>query len=220
MVTKNYIKDFIPPLKVTDTGVRALQWMKSFHLDHLPVVEGVKYKGILKDADVEKASNLNVTLAEMDLPYNRIFINENQYIFDALEFITKYGLSIVPVLNNEGNYVGLLTLVDVIDCFAQTKSVKTPGGIVILKIKEKDYSLSEISRIVEANDGVILSSSLEQTADPAEFELTLKINKLDLSRILASFFRLNFQVIASYHNSELTNDMEDRYNAFMTYLNV
>lgn len=220
MITKNYIKDFIPPLKITDTGVRAMQWMKSFHLDHLPVVEGVKYKGILRDSDLQKVSDLNATLAELNLPYTRIFINENQYIFDALEFITKYGISIVPVLNNEGNYVGLLTLVDVIDCFAKTKSVKSPGGIIILKIKEKDYSLSEISRIVEANEGLILSSSLEETADPAEFELTLKINKLDLSRILASFFRLNFQVVASYHNSEFTNDMEDRYNAFMTYLNV
>jgi acetoin utilization protein AcuB len=108
----------------------------------------------------------------------------------------------------------------VIDCFSQTKSIKTPGGVVILSVKEKDYSLSEISGIVESNDGQILSASLNQTQLNDELEITLKINKIDLSRILASFYRLNYTVKAAYHSSELTNDLEDRYNAFMTYLNV
>jgi predicted transcriptional regulator len=220
MITKDFIKDFIPPLKVTDSGVRALQWMQSFHLDHLPVVEGVKYKGIVKEKDIQKVANKELSLFELNIPLNPIFIHDNQYVFDALEFITTSGFNIVPVINKDGDYVGLLTLVDVIDCFAQTKSVKTPGGIIILHVNEKEYSLSDIARVVESNNAMVLSSSLNQTDLKNIFELTLKVDKLELSRILSSFYRLNYNVVASYHHNDISHDLEDRYNAFMTYLNV
>lgn len=220
MITKNFIKDFIPPLKYSDSGVRALQWMQSFHLNHMPVVDDTKYVGMISEDDLRKASDLKKPLSALHLKFDRVFILENQYIYDALQFISNNGYSVVPVLNADENYIGLLTVVDVIDCFAQTKSVKTPGGIIILEVDSKEYSLASIAQVIEANEGAILSSSINQTSNNNKYEVTLKINKLDLTRILASFYRLNFNVIASYHQSDLSNDLHDRYNAFMTYLNV
>lgn len=220
MITKNFIKDFIPPLKYSDTGVRALQWMQSFHLNHMPVVDDVKYVGMVSEDDLRKVEDLSQPLSSLNLKFDRVFIFESQYIYDALQFISNNGYSVVPVLNSNENYIGLLTVVDVIDCFAQTKSVKTPGGIIILEVDAQNYSLAEIAQIIESNDGSILSSSINQTVNSNKYEVTLKINKIDLSRILASFYRLNYTVAASYHQSDLTNDLEDRYNAFMTYLNV
>ncbi len=220
MITKNYIKDFIPPLKYSDSGVRAMQWMQSFHLNHMPVVDDVKYVGMISEDDLRKAKDLSKPLSELNLKPDRVFIFESQYIYDALQFVSNNGYSVVPVLNADEHYIGLLTVVDVIDCFAQTKSVKTPGGIIILEVGANNYSLSEISQIVESNEGSILSASVNQTPDTNRLEVTLKINKLDLSRILASFYRLNYNVVASYNQTDLSNDLQDRYNAFMTYLNV
>lgn len=220
MITKNFIKDFIPPLKYSDTGVRALQWMQSFHLNHMPVVDDVKYVGMVSEDDLRKIKNLSKPLSALNLKFDRVFIFESQYIYDALQFISNNAYSVVPVLDTGENYIGLLTVVDVIDCFAQSKSVNTPGGIIILEVESNNYSLAEIAQIVESNDGSVLSSGIEQAADSNKYEVTLKINKIDLSRILASFYRLNYTVTASYHQSELTNDLEDRYKAFMTYMNV
>ncbi|MBS1764591.1 MAG: CBS domain-containing protein [Bacteroidetes bacterium] len=220
MITKDYIKDFIPPLKVTDTVVRALQWMQSFNLNHLPVVDGVKFVGIITESELIKCADKSLTIAKLNPSYLREFILDSQYIYDALEFVTLKGLDIVPVINKDGQYRGLLTLTDIIDCFAQTSSVKTPGGIIILKVAVKNYSLQDIARIVESNGAMILSTSLNQTDDPLHYELTIKVDKLDLTRVLAGLYRFDYEVIASYQSSELSSELEDRYKAFMTYMNV
>lgn len=220
MITKDYIKDFIPPLKITDTAVRALQWMQSFNLNHLPVVDGVKFVGIITENELMKCEDKSLTLEQLKLSYMKEFIFDTQYIYDALEFVTLKGLDIVPVINKDGQYRGLLTLVDIIDCFAQTSSVKTPGGIIILQVPVKSYSLQDIARIIESNGAMILSTSLNQLDDPVNYELTVKTDKLDLTRVLAGLYRFDYNVIASYQSSELSNDLEDRYKAFMTYMNV
>lgn len=93
----------------------------------------------------------SLTLAQLSLPYRKEFILDTQYIYDALEFVTLKGLDIVPVINKDGQYRGLLTLIDIIDCFAQTSSVKTPGGIIIMRIPIKNYSLQDVARIIESN---------------------------------------------------------------------
>lgn len=221
MITKDYIKDFIPPLKVTDTAVRALQWMQSFNLNHLPVVDGMKFVGIITESELMQCTDKSLTLAQLSLPYRKEFILDTQYIYDALEFVTLKGLDIVPVINKDGQYRGLLTLIDIIDCFAQTSSVKTPGGIIIMRIPIKNYSLQDVARIVESNGANILSTSLNQTDDdPLNYELTVKTDKLDLTRVLAGLYRFDYNVIASYQSSELSSDLKDRYKAFMTYMNV
>lgn len=220
MITKDFIRDFIPPLKQTDTGKRVLQWMQTFHLNHLPVVDGQNYLGMIIEDDIRAQKNLDLPIGEYGINYNRVFIYDSQYIYDALQFISNNKFSIVPVLNADNYYEGLLTVVDVIDCFAQSKSVKTPGGIIILSVPSKDFSLAEIAQVVEVNEGVILSATVNQPGELLNYEVTLKINKIDLSRILSAFFRLNFNVIASYQKADLNGDLEDRYNAFMSYLNV
>ncbi len=220
MITKDFIKDFIPPLKLSDTVVRALQWMQAFNLNHLPVVDGTRYVGIITENELNKCEDKTKALKDQPLQFQSVYIFESQYIYDALEFVTAKGLSIVPVISKEGNYRGLLTLVDIIDCFAQTSSVKTPGGIIILQIPVNNYSLQDVSRIIESNGAIILSSSLNQPADTTFYELTLKVDKLDLSRILAALYRFNYKVIASYQTTDLPSDLEERYQAFMTYLNV
>lgn len=220
MITKDYIKDFIPPLKVSDTAVRALQWMQSFNLNHLPVVDGIKFIGIITESELVKCSDKTLPLSKLQLPYRNEFILDTQYIYDALEFVTLKGLDIVPVISKDGNYRGLLTLIDIIDCFAQTSSVKTPGGIIIMRLPVNNYSLQEIARIIESNGAIILSTSLNQTEDPLHYELTVKTDKLDLTRVLAGLYRFDYNVIASYQSSEISSDLEDRYKAFMTYMNV
>lgn len=220
MITKEFIRDFIPPLKQSDTGKRALQWMQTFHLNHLPVVEGQNYLGMITEDDIRSRKNLDDPIGAYGINYNRVFIYESQYIYDALQFISNNKYSIVPVLNSENHYEGLLTVVDVIDCFAQSKSVKTPGSIVILSVPVKNFSLADIAQVVEVNEGIILSATVNQPGELMDYEVTLKINKIDLSRILSAFFRLNYNVIASYQKADLNGDLEDRYNAFMSYLNV
>ncbi|MBK8873110.1 MAG: CBS domain-containing protein [Bacteroidetes bacterium] len=220
MLIRNLIKDLIPPLKTTDTARQALRWMAEFRHSNLPVIGRTGYMGLVYETDLQKLENLDVPLHSLSIPFNRLFVNEYQHIFDAIKFAANNDFSIIPVLNDKDQYIGLVTIFDIIHALAEANSVQNPGGIVVLEVDRKDYSLGEISRIAESEGAQILSASAIVTADPDRIEVTLKINRIDLTRILAGFYRHNYDVKASYHQSEFQQDLQSRYDAFMNYLKM
>lgn len=220
MLAKELIKDTIPPLKPGDTGRKALKWMEEFRVRQLPVVNKQQFIGLLTDVDVLGFNDPSLPISHYSLSLIRPFINENQHVYDAIKFATNNKYSVVPVLNDEQQYVGVITMHDLVESFAELKSVKSPGGIIILEFSSKDFSLSEVAQVVESNDAMILSSNVNASADQTKIELTIKINKLDLSRILAAFFRYNYTVKASFQHSDQQEDLQSRYDSFMNYLNI
>jgi len=220
MLLRNLIKDLIPPLKTTDSTRQALKWMAEFRHSNLPVISRTGYMGLVYESDLLKLEQLDVPLHSLSVPFNRVFVNEYQHIFDAIKFASNNDFSVIPVLNDRDQYLGLVTVMDIIHALAESNSVQNPGGIVVLEVGRKDFSLGEISRIVESEGAQILSSNAIVTADPEVIEVTLKINRIDLTRILAGFYRHNFEVKASYHQSEFQQDLQSRYDAFMNYLKM
>ena len=176
--------------------------------------------GMVYEKDLLKLENRDVPLFGLSIPFNRLFVNEYQHIFDAIKFAANNDFTVIPVLNDKEQYLGLLTVMDIIRALAAANSVQNPGGIVVLEVDKNRFTLGEITRIVEAEGAQILSSSAVVASDPEKVEVTLKINFIDLTRILAGFYRHNFDVKASYHQSEFQPDLQSRYDAFMNYLKM
>jgi len=194
--------------------------MEELRHRNLPVISPTGYMGMVYEEDLKKLDNKEVPLIGLSIPFNRLYVNEYQHIFDVIKFAANNDFSLVPVLNDKEQYLGLVTVMDIIHALAEANSVQNPGGIVVLDIARSDYALSEIARIVEAEGAQILSSNAVVTPDPNIIEVTLKINKIDLTRILAGFYRHNYDVKASYHQSEFQQDLQSRYDAFMNYLKM
>lgn len=220
MLLRNLIKDTIPPLKTSDTAGTALKWMEEFRHSNLPVIGENGYVGMVYESDLLKAEKPETPLSSLSIPFNRQYINEYQHVFDAIKFAANNDFTIIPVLNDQGQYLGLVTLMDIIKSLAEANSVQNPGGIVVLDIDKDKYSLGSIARIVEAEGAQVLSAHAVVSPDPEKVEVTLKINRIDLTRILAGFFRNNFDVKASYHQSEFQEDIQNKYDAFMNYLKM
>lgn len=220
MFAARLISDNVPPLKPTDSCGRALTWMDELRVNALPVLKGREFIGLIYKSDVKNPSVSMQTIESAGIRYHRVFVFENQHVYDLTKLASQHKLDLVPVLNNEQEYLGLVTVNDLVSYFAESKSVYTPGGIIILDMALSDYSMTHIAQVVESDGAHILSASVSATPDPARIELTLKIDKVDLSRILASFFRLDYHVIASYHQSEHSEDLKNRYESLMNYLNI
>jgi acetoin utilization protein AcuB len=220
MLLHNLIKDTIPPLKTSDTAATALKWMEEFRHSNLPVIGENGYAGMIYESDLLKIEKTNTPLSALSIPFNRQYVNEYQHIFDAIKFAANNEFTIVPVLSNSGQYLGLVTVMDIIKALSDANSLQNPGGTVVLEIEKDKYSLSEIARIVEAEGAQILSAHAIISKDPEKIEVTLKINRIDLTRILAGFFRNDFEVMASYHQSEFQDDIQNKYDAFMNYLKM
>ena len=220
MLAKDLVKDTIPPLKPSDTGKRALRWMDEFRVPQLPVVSKQNFLGLISEVDVLGFNDLNLPLSHCTLSLVRPYINENQHVYDAVKFATNNKFSVVPVLNDDQLYTGVITMHDLVECFAELKSVKVPGGIIILEFSAKHFSFAEVVQVIESNDAMVLSSNINTTDDHTKVELTLKINKIDVTRILAAFYRYNYTVKASFHHNDQQEDLQNRFDSFMNYMNI
>ncbi|HEY0031170.1 MAG TPA: CBS domain-containing protein [Bacteroidia bacterium] len=220
MLAKDLITDEIPPLKTSDTGLMAINWMDEFKVSQLPIVKGHEYLGIISDTDILDMNITDGELGNNKLSLIRPFVFESQHIYEVIKMVSNLKLSVLPVLNEHQHYVGLVPAASLIHKFAKLAATAEPGGIIVLELNTHDYSMTQIAQIVEGNDAKILSSYMSSLPDSTKVEITLKLNKEDLSAILQTFYRYNYNVKASFHQSEFSDDMKNRFDSFMNYINI
>ena len=221
MLAKDLLSDVVPSLKTSDTGLRALSWMEIFRISHLPIVNNKEFLGLISDTDIYDLNMADEPIGNHNLSLFSPYVTGDQHIFEVIELVSRLKLTVVPVLNQEKHYLGLITMNDLIQNFAALAGLKEPGGIIILELHQNDYSLSQIAQIVEGNDAKILGLYLNASGESMKMELTLKINRTDLSPIIQTFNRYNYTIKASYHEDEdMDGFYSSRYDEFMRYLNM
>jgi acetoin utilization protein AcuB len=88
-----------------------------------------------------------------------------------------------------------------------------------LQMKENDYSMSEIARIIESNNTKILSSYITSIPNAQMMELTIKLNKVDITAIVKDFERFDYTITASYNKESQEDNFLERYESLMRFLN-
>lgn len=221
MLAKELISNVVPSLKTSDSGLKALYWMDIFRISHLPIINNNEFLGLISDKDIYDLNMADEPIGNHKLSLISPFVFQEQHIFEVIEIASRLKLSVVPVLNNEKQYNGVVTTNDLIDYIAQLSALNQPGGILVLELNQNDYYLSQVSQIVESNDAKILSLYVKSYENSALLELTLKINRTDITSIMQTFERYNYKIKASYmHDEELENLFDNRYESFMKYLSI
>jgi len=221
MLAKELISDIIPSISTNDTGMEALNWMEIFRVSHLPIVETKDFLGLISDADIYDLNIAADPISKHSLSLFSPYVTEDQHIYEVIELVSRLNLTVVPVLDPEKKYLGLITTNDLIKYFADLTAVKNPGGIIVLELNQNDYSLSQIAQIVESNDAKILSLYINSPEDSMRLEVTLKVNRTDLFGIIQTFERFNYEIKAQFmEDDEMDSLYNSRYESFMKYLNI
>ncbi|HEY6162652.1 MAG TPA: CBS domain-containing protein [Bacteroidia bacterium] len=220
MLAIELVNDEIPPLKITDHASKALAWMEEFRVSHLPVVNKREFLGLVSDTELIDINKPKEALSKLKVPLIKASVTQGQHAFEALKLISGLHLSLIAVLDDKNNFLGCLTAVNLMQKIASMPFVHEPGGIILLELNINDYSLAQIAQIVEGNDAKILSSYITSNSDSTKIELTLKVNKDDLSAILQTFNRYGYNVKASFHLGDYDRDMKGRFDEFIHYLNI
>lgn len=210
----------IPPLRPQDDVSRAMDWMEEFKVSHLPVVEGRRLVGIVKDQDLVDRNDARAAVASVMDNVEIPFARGGQHIYEVMKLFSERGLSVVPVLDDMGVYQGAITEHEALKRLAQVTNIQEPGSILVLEMSQQDYSLFEIARLVESNDAKVLSVYTHQLPDSARLEVTLKINREEISDILRSFERYEYFVKSTYQGSKLHDDLRGRFDELMRYINL
>lgn len=149
------------------------------------------------------------------------FVYEYQHLYEVIELVSRLNLTTVPVLNEKHKYLGVITVRQLIQSVGDMTAVKLPGGIIVLELNVNDFSLAQIAGIVEDNDAKILSSYITSSVDSMKMEVTLKIDRIDVTSIIQSFLRYDYTIKASYQSADRNEDiLRNNYDQFMMYLNV
>lgn len=220
MLAEELINLMIPPLKPTDTGQTALNWMDEFRVTQLPVVDQKKFVGLITEENILEMNNPSLPIADYDLDYKDAQVLPDIHYLDLLKKADQHKISILPVTSSTGDYLGVVSVSDISAALAQMLNGYGPGGIIVLSMKERDYSLSQISRHIESNDTKILSSFVQNDKDPEYVKLTLKLNKSDLSRVIATLERHQYKILTYFQEGQSEDQDKDRLDLLFKYLNI
>lgn len=220
MYAHELISDSIPPVKTSDTIQKVIDRMAEFRIKHLPIVNEKQFLGLISDEDIVEISDHSFPVGGLSLSLYNPFVFEEQHIYDVIRLFYEQKLSIVPVLDSNKNYKGMISINAMMEHIATITSVKEPGGIIILEINNRNNSLAHISQIVESDNAQILSSYVQSFPDSTRLEITLKLNRTDLSTILASFLRYDYHVKATFNDTKSDDGTSDRYDQLMNYLDI
>jgi acetoin utilization protein AcuB len=219
MIAKNLIRTTIAPLKTTDSGDFALQQMSEFHVRHLPIVDNEQFLGLIAEDDIfhfdteDEVGSYGMSLA-------RPFVKENAHLYEVMQKMAEFRLTVIPIVSEDERYEGCIPLEDLLMAFAEQTSVSDPGSIIVLEAAQRDYSFAEIGRIVESEGAMIMSTFTRTNPNDGMIEITIKINTMEISGIIATLGRFDYQVKEAFSESDYMDELQERYDALMSYLNV
>ncbi|MFY0605740.1 MAG: cbs domain containing protein [Cyclobacteriaceae bacterium] len=221
MIAKELINYMIPPLKPSDNVSKAQRWMDEMRLSELPVVKDGEFLGFINEQLLFDDSVPSSEVGDYPLVGKECFAIEANHYFEILKVSNEQGFKMVAILDDVNQYQGVVSTQDIVEAFARNASVAVPGAILGIRLKINDYSLSEISRIVENNNAKILSSYIGPHAlDPEDLMLTLKLNQEEVTYIKVSLEQNGF-VVESLFSSKESNNLElERIDSLMNYLKI
>lgn len=221
MSVNNIIAYEVPVLSPSDTVEKALQLMEDNNLHQLPVVGNEQYMALVKEDELLECadSSQNIGACTDYLRFSpAVFAGVHAY--DVLRVAYNHNLGIVPVVDAQNKYLGAVTRDTLMTYLVEHSGLDNPGGVLILEMDTKDYSLVEIARICESEDTVILNAQLFTNRTTNKLELTLKVNRANVEALASTYERFGYVVKEQYGESSNKDDMMDRYNLLMAYLNI
>lgn len=194
--------------------------MEAVRVSHLPLLKGSEYVGLISDKDVYDRNLEMCELGTQNIPLARPYIKVNQHIYEVARLMLDLHLSLIPVVEMNNEYCGSITMHDLSLQLIDLVTVNDPGAVIVLALHPNDYSLSQIAQIVETNNAKVLSLYTKSPENSIEMDVTLKVNLTDISSIIQTFVRYDYNIKAVYMDDSILHDMySERYELFMKYLN-
>jgi len=203
-----------------DTVQYALDRMADLRLTQLPVVGDSLFHGLVAYPTIADIRNPEIPLREADVVFQQRYIYASQHLYDAVLFFELNGGDLLPVVDEQHRYLGAVTAPELIRALSQVMSIHQPGGIIVLEMGNRDNALSHIAHIVESDNAQILNSYVRTFSDSSRLEVTIKVNRSNLSGIVASFLRHDYTVKATYNEDHGRDTTRDRYEQLMNYINM
>ena len=222
MLAAELIDPMLPALKPTDTVGQALDWMQEHRVGQLVLTDQGEYRGILNEELLMDVADDERPVGGILRLFEQTYTLENQHMFEVLALVVQQQMDVIAVLSEEREFIGTVSVNELLKLFAQELGIQDAGAILILNLSERDYSLTEISRLVESNHVKIISSYFTSAAYgmPDRSRLTLKLNRRDISPVISTLERFGYHIEAAFANAPVESIDQERLDSLLRYLNT
>ena len=212
--------NIIPQLQLEDSVGKALQLINDFKVSHLPVVSEEKYLGLISEDDLLDADNKKMHIRLLQDEFIEISIKENAHFLQAVNISNQYQTSVVPVVNEEKEFLGSISGQNLLKVLGNFSGAQEIGGIIVLEMERNQFTISEISRIVESNEATILHLNTTIQPETGLLTVTIHINKKEVSMVVSAFERYEYDVIYYFGEQKFENEIHSNYRHLMNYLDI
>ncbi|GAB4016381.1 CBS domain-containing protein [Spirosoma sp. KCTC 42546] len=222
MLAAELIDPMLPALKPTDSVGQALDWMQEHRVGQLVLTDQGDYRGIVSEELLLDVADDERTIGNVMRLFEQTYVQEDQHLFEVLGLVVRHQMEVVAVLNEGQEFIGTIAVSELLKQFAQELGVQDVGAILILNMNERDYSLTEISRLIESNNVKVISSYFSSAAYgmPDRSRLTLKLNRRDISPVISTLERFGYQIEAAFANAPVESIDQERLDSLLRYLNT
>jgi len=220
VLNKEIISESLPSLNPGDSIAQALDLMADFHVAHLPVVAENKLIGLIAEDTLLNVSDDNGPISQLEDSFAKVAVHANTHFFEAVQRLNEFNLTVVPVIEEDSEYVGAISAIDLLRYLSNNIGINEAGGIIVLEMDKIDFSFSEISKLVETNDAQITQLNTILEPQSGIFSVTIKINKLEIADIVATFQRYEYRVKYYFGEELYQNELRSNYDHLMNYLNI
>ncbi|RIV25497.1 CBS domain-containing protein [Fibrisoma montanum] len=222
MLAAELIDPMLPALKPTDSVGQALDWMQEHRIGQLALIDQSEYRGVVSEELLMDVPDDEQLLSEVMRLFEQVYVYETQHLLEVLNLLIENRLEVVAVLNEGREFMGTISASELLKQFAQELGVQETGAILILSINERDYSMAEISRLIESNNVKIISSYYSSAAYgmPDKSRLTLKLNRRDITPVVSTLERFGYQIEAAFANVPVESIDQERLDLLLRYLNT
>lgn len=198
----------------------ALDLSKENKYQHLPVLDGNKYVGLIGIDDLEEAKDHSADLISLEPFFTKPFVRSADHFLHALRIRAKYFVDVVPVVNEENEWEGAVGDEKLLDQLSKLTGVSDSGSIIVLSMPLHDYAPGEINRLVESNDAMIMHMNSHQDPHTGIMQVVLRINREEVSDLIATFQRHEYNVLYYYGDESYDNSLQSNLDHLMNYLNI
>ncbi len=208
-----------PVLHFSDTVSLALQLMDDYDVQHLPLEDDETFTGVISKTDLFDEDE-SATLAALSLNIIKTSVQPGEHFLSALKAAAGNDLTLLPVVSTEGQLQGIITNTELLKATASFQNVEEPGAIIVLEMKRINYSVGELSRLIETNNASILQLNTFTESGTGLFIVTLKLNKTEVSDVLATLQRYDYVIRYFFGEEAYENELRENYDLLMNYLKI
>lgn len=210
----------MPQLHLHDSVYQALQYMADFHVRHLPVVLEEKFIGLVSEEILMDALDENLTMEQIREHFLMYAVPADHHLFETAAKMSEYQITTIPVVDNEMIFLGSITNTDLLQQISRLVGAGDKGALIVLAMDKQDFSFSELTRLIETNDAYITQLNTYTQPGTGEFQVIIRINKFEVSDILATLQRFEYQIKYHFGEERFENELKNNYEHLMNYLNI